>query len=296
MTETTTAPSPRPATRAARPIPSAFRAWEGLRVGREDISFVTLRPGVLLAEVTVRNAGPGRTGPAPAVLQSAPLGAFVPWQPLAVFTIPSLAPGESTVLRGEYHYEKPRALGTPDKLPPDRVLTALGLGGPNPGVPRGPTVAQDLLALLGQGSVHWAGNFNLFFPGKDVERHAAAALRVKPGCTNLADFIVGGTRPDEYQLRLTGDAGEWNARLFDTVFGRPITDGLNSAELQQGIWYTPGGGHTPGFGIILLAVQPPAGATAGAVNVHVRQRSTDREAVVEFTMDTRAAGPGCFTL
>jgi hypothetical protein len=296
MTETMTAPSTRPATRAARPTPSGLRGWQWLRVEREDIAFATVRPGVLLAQVTVRNDGPHPTEPTPAVLQTAPLGAFVPWQPLALVTIPSLAPGESTVLGGEYEFETPRALGTPDKLPPDRVLTALGLGEPDPAVPRGPTVARDLLALLGQGSVHWAGNLNLFFPGKDVERHTAAALRVKAGCRNLADFIVGCGRPDEYQFRLTGDAVAWNARLYDTMFGRPIADGVNSAELQEGVWHTPGGGHLPGCGIILLAVEPPTDATTGAVNVHVRQRSTDREAVVEFAMDSRATGPGCTTL
>src|SRR5262245_8163995 len=122
MTETMTAPSTRP---AARPTPSELRGWRWLRVEREDISFATVRPGVLLTEVTVRNAGPHRTEPTPALLQTAPLGAFVRWQPLAVVTIQSLAPGESTVLRGEYHYETPQVLGTPDKLPPDRVLTAL---------------------------------------------------------------------------------------------------------------------------------------------------------------------------
>jgi hypothetical protein len=296
MTETTTAPSTRPATRAARLTASQLRGWRWLQVEREDISFVTLRPGVLLAEVTVRNTGPERTEPTPAVLQSAPLGVFVPWQPLALLTIPSLAPGESTVLRGEYRYETPQALGTPDKLPPDRVLTALGLGEPDSGVPRGPTVATDLLALLGQGGVHWAGNLNLFFPGKDVERHAAAALRVEPGRTNLAMFVVGGHKPDEYQFRLSGDAVAWNARLFDTVLAQPIADGVNSAELKEGIWHTPGSAHTPGCGLILLAVQPPVGATTGSVNVHVRQRSTDREAVIEFTMDSRAAGPGCYKL
>ena len=60
--------------------------------------------------------------------------------------------------------------------------------------------------------------------------------------------------------------------------------------MKEGFW------HVPACGMILLAVQPPAGATSGAVNVHVRQRSTDREAVVEFTMDARAAGPGCYKL
>src|SRR5205823_25444 len=118
--------------------------------------------------------------------------------------------------------------------------------------PAAPGLAPDLLALLGQGGVHWAGNLNLFFPGKDVERHTAAALRVEPGCTNLAMFLVGGFKPDEYRFRLTGDAVAWNARLFDAALGRPIADAVRSAELSEGVWHTPGNGHTPGFGMILL--------------------------------------------
>src|SRR5437763_13948023 len=167
---TTTAPTTRPAARAARPnLPP--RAWQGLRVEREDISFVTVRPGVLLVEVTVHNDCPDTTPPTAAILQSAPLGAFVPWKPLALVTVPSLGPGESTVVREEIRFETPQALGTPDKLPPDRVLTALGLGEPdrNRNVPQAPSLAQDLFALVGQGGVHWAGNLNLFFPGQDVE-------------------------------------------------------------------------------------------------------------------------------
>jgi hypothetical protein len=30
--------------------------------------------------------------------------------------------------------------------------------------------------------------------------------------------------------------------------------------------------------------------------VHVEQRSTGKEAIVEFSLDARAAGPGCFVV
>jgi hypothetical protein len=224
------------------------------------------------------------------MLRSAPLGAFVPWQFLDVVQVPALEPGESAVVRGEYHYETPRTLGGLDKLPPDRVLTALGLGEPdrNPQPDRS-GLATDLLALLRQGGPYWAGNLNLFFPGKDVERHVAQALRVYPGCVNMAMFIIGATG-DTYRYELTGDAAPWGARLFDTFASKPILDGLSAPALKEGTW------HQPASGLLLLTVEPPPGATTGAVAVRVRQRSSQREAVVEFTMDSRAAGPGCYKL
>src|SRR4030095_8363498 len=116
--------------------------------------FTTVRPGVLRTEITIHNEGSHRTEPTAGVLQSAPLGVFVPWKFLDVVQVPGLAPGESTVVRGEYRYETPPALGGLDKLPPDRVLTALGLGEPDrepkrAAPPTTPTpTATDLLALL----------------------------------------------------------------------------------------------------------------------------------------------------
>jgi hypothetical protein len=50
------------------------------------------------------------------------------------------------------------------------------------------------------------------------------------------------------------------------------------------------------MGMLMLALQPPATAEAGQVEVHVRQRSTGRTAVVEFSLDARAAGPGCYVV
>jgi len=45
-----------------------------------------------------------------------------------------------------------------------------------------------------------------------------------------------------------------------------------------------------------LALCPPADCDAGSVNVHVRQRSTNRDAIVEFSLDPRAAGAACYTV
>ena len=263
---------------------------DGLCVEREDITFTTVRPGLLRAEITIHNAGRVPTGPTFGMLRSAPLGAFVPWQFLDIVRVPALAPGESTVVRGEYRYETPPALGGLDKLPPDRVLTALGMGEPDRGPqPDRPGLATDLLTLLRQGSSYWAGNLNLFFPGKDVERHVAQALRVYPGYVNVAMFVIGAAG-DSYRYELSGDAGVWGARLFDTFASKPILDGLSAPALKEGAW------HEPASGLLLLTIEPPPRATDGSVAVHVRQRSSQREAVVEFSMDSRAAGPGCYKL
>jgi hypothetical protein len=262
-------------------------------VEREDIVFHSPRPGRLLVDVTFRNPSHFSTEATVAVLRSAPLGAFVAWQPLGYLQVPPLVPGESAVIRSEFEYEAPETLGGIDRLPPERVLTALG--SEEPGRRRrqarplsNPPLATDLLALLSSGSAHWAGNLNIFFPGVDVERHVAQALRVYPGRVNLAAFIVGNTR-DRYQFHLDGNV-DWNARLFDTCPGIVIVAGSALPQLSQGQWYRP----LSGF--LMLSVEPPADAETGAVNVHIRQQSTQREAVVEFTMDSRAAGPGCFKL
>ena len=46
----------------------------------------------------------------------------------------------------------------------------------------------------------------------------------------------------------------------------------------------------------MMALRPPAGCREAAVEVHVCQQSTQQTAVVEFTFDARAAGPGCYVI
>jgi hypothetical protein len=48
--------------------------------------------------------------------------------------------------------------------------------------------------------------------------------------------------------------------------------------------------------VFTLLVNPLPDAVDGAVEVHVRQRSSSKTAVVEFTLSARAAGPGCYVL
>lgn len=279
---TTTAPAP------VRSAPSA--EFARLVLDREDIAFTTPRPGVLAVAVTVRNTGPGLTRATPALLRSAPLGAFVPWEPLDTLVVPPLAPGRSVVLRGEYALPRPVALGGADKLPPDRALVALDLGEPAPERRRPRTPAPDVMGLFGLGGLHWLGNINLFFPGADVERHRALALRVHPGRTNLAMFVVGTGPSDRYRMEFSGSGTAWSPKVYDTLPMLPVAAAAGGGPLAEGRW------HALSTGMLALTVQPPAKAREGAVNVHVRQESSGREAVVEFALDAAAAGPGCYKL
>src|SRR5262245_29337984 len=159
--------------------------WDALTVSRDDIVFSTIRSGVLGVEITVRNTGSRPSEPSFAILRAAPLGAFVPWRPLGVLKIPAIAPARTAAIRHEVRYTPPAVLGSADKIPPNRLLTALGLDEPESSR-RKNDLADDPLALLGRGSVYWAGNLNLFFPSADVERHCAQALRIYPGKVNMA--------------------------------------------------------------------------------------------------------------
>jgi hypothetical protein len=51
-----------------------------------------------------------------------------------------------------------------------------------------------------------------------------------------------------------------------------------------------------GASIIFLALRPPANCREVNVDVHVTQLSTQKSAVVEFSFDATAAGPGCYVV
>src|SRR5262245_46509837 len=118
-----------------------------------DVRFHNLSPGRLSVEVTFQNNGPGATQPTTALIGSAPLGAFVSWRPLTTARVPALPAGGRFTFRKDIGYTPPVALGTPDRVPSGRLLTAISA--PDPQGPRA-NVATDLLQLVGQGSVHWA--------------------------------------------------------------------------------------------------------------------------------------------
>jgi hypothetical protein len=159
------------------------------------------------------------------------------------------------------------------------------------GVSPAAQLPSDPLQLLSRANPHWAGNINVLIGRQAVERHLAQALRIYPGRTNLAVFFVGDHR-DEYRFALSGSGAAWEVSLFDSTDFASLTQARSS---QHGIPY---GKWIPmeGCRLILLAICPPPDAACGSSEIHVGQRSTNRDAVVEFSLDANAAGAGCYSV
>jgi hypothetical protein len=280
----------------SRHLSAAPRSLSGgdLHVERTDIGFANIGTDRVGIEIVVINHGEGRSKPAPAVIQAAPLGAFVPWQPVAVALVPALEPGESYRLRLGAHVAPQPALGRFDRVPPRRLLTALAADDdaetPRRGRPANGTLPADLFRLLGNANPHWAGNLNIFVNGREVERHLAQALRIYPGRLNLAMFVVG-SRHDAYSFSLHGDGAHWESALYNGTSSASFSGPDQACCLRLGEWV-----KVTGMGVVILAVKPPCDCERGVVEVRVRQRSTGKQAVVEFSLDPKAAGPGCFVV
>src|SRR5262249_12976369 len=105
--------------------PSSGRRATQLIVRRRDIEFNEQRAGCVQIAITVTNGSRGRSPSTQTRIQVTPFGAFVDWNPLTQLEVPPLEPGESTVLRTDAQRVFPRPLGSPDRVPPSRLLTAL---------------------------------------------------------------------------------------------------------------------------------------------------------------------------
>jgi len=286
-----------------------------LRVERTDISFQDLTAERVRVRVRIHNEGGLRSKPTFLRLESAPLGAFVPWRPLAVLAVPPIEAGESRELSIDVERPRSVALGDFDRIPPKKLLTAVNSADePSPrnsglaamlsllrrqGTNRpGATtlaattgfLAPDLWELLGRGQPHWAGNINVFVGTRPVERHLARALRVYPGRGNLAMFLVGGQgKRDAYAFDVVGLTPDWKAVLFDVTNSMTLLPGSSHLPIQGPRWV-----EADASLVVILAVHPPAGCEEGNVEVHVTQRSSQQTAVVEFNLDPTAQGTGCY--
>jgi hypothetical protein len=280
-------------------------------ISAAEIDFFTIAPHLVAIDIKVTNNADATSAPDTLELRAAPFGAFVPWQPLAAVTLPALAPGQAQYVRWRAAVRQPEPLGSPDGVGPRDLLTAFGLADDppdKPGATRPENARQaaantrppqpvaplpaGLMDLLLQETPHWAGNINVLIGGTDVERHRARALRVYPGRLNMAWFIVGGGAPDAYALRLRGVRTDWDAKLFDMTSRETLAvNSADSGAIASGEWIEAHGSRT-----LLLALRVPHRCEATAVAVQVTQKSTRREAVVEFSLDPRAAGRGCYTV
>jgi hypothetical protein len=290
-----------------------------LSVERTDITFHDVAGDKVRIQVTVRNKGSGRSQPTPMTLESAPFGAFVAWQPLAKLTVPALEPGESREVSIDVARPRPTPLGDFNRVPPKKLLTALNAPDTSPEQPSRPnptglaaifsllrrgqrarpsgkdavartSLSPDLWDMVGRGQPHWAGNINVFIGREPVERHLARALRIYPGRTNMAMFLVGDRgRSDAYAFELVGLNPNWKAMLYDATTNKNLVTNPADIPIQEMEWVETSSGL-----MVMLATQPPAECKTGNLEVHVTRRSSGKTAVVEFSMDSAAKGPGCY--
>jgi hypothetical protein len=289
-----------------------------LSVERTDINFHDVPGDKVRIQVTVRNNGSGRSRPTPMRLESAPLGAFVSWTPLARLQVPGLEPGESRTLSIDVARPRPTPLGDFNRVPPKKLLTAVNAPGDAPEQPAAQagtrvaamlnllfrrrngfanraltgrtSLAPDLWDMVGRGQPHWAGNINVFIGREPVERHMAQALRIYPGRTNMAMFLVGDRgKWDAFAFELVGLKPEWKAALYDATTNKTLVTNPADIPIAEMQWVESNTGL-----MVMLATQPPADCKTGSLEVHVTRRSCGKTAVVEFSMDSAAKGPGCY--
>ncbi len=288
---------------------------EKLVVQREDIQFADDGAGWVTIRVRVRNEGDLPSRPTRLKIEAAPLGAFVPGRRIAVLDVPSVALGSAVELRTRARRPRVRPLGDLRNTRPEDLLGALA----NPDPPRrrlrgwlgpwwrkqplappkekdrdapgdvAPLLPPDPLSLVECGAPHWAGNINVFIGKRSVERHRATSLRVYPGRKNIAIFEVG-SGPDAYAFAFRGPGAMWAPRLLPSGF-RCIDFPWSGVPVEPGTWV-----NVPGTTLVLLTMVPPHECRQGELHVHVTQRSSGKEAVVEFSLDPHAAGPGCYVL
>jgi hypothetical protein len=285
-----------------------------LTVEREDIRFYNLTRDRVQIEITVRNSSYTRTDPTVLHIQSAPLGAFLPWRPLRRLELPALEPGEESLLQTEAARRPVRPLGKFPKVTPEAILDALLGDKPTDFRPsargnvpprrdliwggstrtagdRQGRLAPDVFDYLEQGNPHWAGNINVFIGRRAVERHLARGLRIYPGRVNMAMFCVG-CGPDAYSFTIQGSSLAQDASLLHMTGARCVESGISAgAEIPWREWV-----ETHCTLLLMLAMQVPSTCEEGDVRVHVDQRSTGKSTAVEFSLDARAAGPGCYVV
>jgi acyl carrier protein len=294
-----------------------------LEVRREDIVFSNVDRRRVQIEVTVTNPSANRSPRQQLRLQAAPLGAFLPWRDLTTMWVPPLEPGASVTVSTEVDSPRPRALGRIDRIPPQRLITALGMSDdgsrdrrltgesePPASGPLGPWLSPwlsrrrrtpttspstalppDPADLWGRPNPHWAGNINVLIGRTAVERHRAEALRIYPGRRNVAALFVGDGQPDEYSFELHGEGATWNACL--SQFGQSAMSGKREfdQEIELATWH-----KVSQLFVVCVVIQPPESCDSGELEVHVTRKSTGKTAIVEFSLDPSARGPGCYTL
>lgn len=192
------------------------------RLRREGIRWRTVAPGTVEIAIEVANPTDRPTEPDVLVVEAAPLGAFLPFEPIARQPVDSLAPGERKWV--SVHV----ARSVLDRFNLDEEMCSIF-----------EAVCQS----------EWAGNLNVWFdraPDQAVERHQARGLQIRAGGKMHLLFLLP---PDtgEFRIEAAWNRPGWSAR----VYGH-LGEVRNRASFR----------HGSDFGLLLVEAPRQVGAQA----------------------------------
>jgi hypothetical protein len=234
--------------------PIRIRPAAKVTLDRSDLVFAGIGADRLRLEITLRNTADVPAAATTARISAAPFGAFVPWQPLLDLPVGAIPPRSTTTLRTVA--ARPRRAPRTEAA---QMSTAIRLF----------LRAQGVRVSRREQHLHWAGNVDVFVHERAVERHVARLAGLVPGAVNVADFVVGGRLPDAYKFDFAADNDGSELRLQ--------LPGLRGRSIQPSTWV-----ELPHQQMLLLLARTPPHDSEGYVHEHVRQRSSGRDAVVEF--------------
>jgi hypothetical protein len=196
-------------------------------------------------------------------VEVASFGAFLTWKPLTTVQVPPVPPWGRVRI----------ATAGGDKALP--TLASLTIPSLARGLFRTGTLKSFPDFFSRGSSPHFVGNLNVYVTRTQlVERHVGHAVGLRPGCQNLACFMVGDGRRDRYTFTIGQSDPGWDLRLQGVEWDTPV-------EIESAM--------------ILLGIEPPRRAQSGHVSVLVHRGSTGQKVPVEFCLETHAAGAKCYS-
>jgi len=234
---------------------TAMRSGTVPRIRPQDISW-RLRPGYLLVQVDLYNPTSERTEDATLVIEAAPFGAFVPFEPGSRIPVTGLSPGEKRRVTAMIPASQLPVSGPVRSGLPERPLTHGDL------ILRYRTLLEvERVRLTARSAGHsWGGNLNVYLdtaPQEAVEVHRAMDLKVEAGQTVHFVFLLDPR--EEYTI---------TARVSDPAWAVDVRPA-----------------QAPGMAEMLVTTPGEIGARGGA-EVLVARTSDGKTVPVEFGFQT----------
>jgi hypothetical protein len=219
---------------------------------RESISWRTVSPGIVEIAVDLENPGSEPTSPGDLVVETAGLGAFVPFRPVTRIALGSLEPGER---------RRATARVPQGRLAAPQTVATLAAAWAQVAQRSGSALKPEVIDLISHSQ--WVGNLNVYFdrrPENAVEVHRAFDLRVRAG-QPVMTMVDVPTDQKEYDVLLRCSDPAWKT---------------------QSVRF---------FNIFFVILQPPAVGSRVEVTIEVTRLSDRRMVPVELSLES-VAGEG----